>query len=178
MPPTAKQAFWRRLRRCLRWCRIGLLLLVLLLAGGVAYLNRVGLPEFLKARLLSELRARGIVLQFTRMRLRWYHGLVAENVSLGRADDPAGPRLSIGEADLKLDRVALHRLRFRVNSLLLHDGRLVVSLPATHEPPEQFIMDDIMTDLHLLPDDRWQLDRFQAHCLGARIGLAGTLTNA
>src|SRR5882724_2296681 len=103
MPPIARQGFWQRLRRYFRWCRISLLLLVLLLLGGLTYLNRVGLPEFLKARLVAELRARGVVLEFTRMRLRWYHGLVAENVHLGRADDPAGPRISIGEADLKLD---------------------------------------------------------------------------
>ena len=84
MPPSAKQGFWRRFRRGFRWCRISLLFLVLLLLGSLTYLNRVGLPEFLKARLVSELRARGVVLEFTRMRLRWYHGLVAENVSLER----------------------------------------------------------------------------------------------
>jgi len=71
MPPPPKQVFWQRFRRCFRWCRITLLLFVLLFLGSLVYLNRVGLPEFLKARLVSELRARGVVLQFTRMRLRW-----------------------------------------------------------------------------------------------------------
>ena len=123
MPPTTKPGFRQRFRCYFRWCRISLLFFVLLLLGSLTYLNRVGLPEFLKARLVSELRARGVILNFTRMRLRWYHGLVAENVSLGRADDPAGPHLSMGEADLKLDRAALHKLRFQINSLLLHDGR-------------------------------------------------------
>src|SRR6266545_3589266 len=92
MPPPPKQVFWQRFRRYFRWCRITLLLFVLLFLGSLVYLNRVGLPEFLKARLVSELRARGVVLQFTRMRLRWYHGLVAENVSLGPADEPTGRR--------------------------------------------------------------------------------------
>src|SRR5213076_1976372 len=150
MPPSAKQGFWQRLRRFFRWCRIGLLSFLLLLLASLTYLNRVGLPEFLKTRLVAELRARGVVLEFTRMRLRWYHGLVAENVSLGRADDPAGPHLSIGEADLKLDRAALHQLRFQVNSLLLHDGRLVLPLVSSNEPPELFIVDNIRTGLHLL----------------------------
>ncbi|PYK63446.1 MAG: hypothetical protein DME21_02885 [Verrucomicrobia bacterium] len=118
MPPTAKPGFRQRFRCYFRWCRISLLFLVLLLLGSLTYLNRVGLPEFLKARLVSELRARGVILKFTRMRLRWYHGLVAENVSLGRADDPAGPHLSIGEADLKLDRAALHKLHLQINSLV------------------------------------------------------------
>src|SRR5438309_11973791 len=90
MPPTTKPGFRQRFRCYFRWCRISLLFFVLLLLGSLTYLNRVGLPEFLKARLVSELRARGVILNFTRMRLRWYHGLVAENVSLGRADDPPG----------------------------------------------------------------------------------------
>src|SRR6266536_2180802 len=106
MPPTAKQGIRQRLRRFLRWFRIGFLPFILLLLGGLTYLNRVGLPEFLKARLVAELRARGVALEFTRMRLRWYHGLVAENVRLGRADDPVGPHLSLAEMDLKLDRTA------------------------------------------------------------------------
>src|SRR5207244_6327156 len=130
MPPSARQGIRQRLRRYFRWCRISFLLLILLLLGGLTYLNRVGLPEFLKARLVAELRARGVVLEFTRMRLRWYHGLVAENVHLGRADDPVGPHLSLAEVDLKLDRGALHKLRFQIKSLLLHDGRLV--LPLAH----------------------------------------------
>src|SRR5438045_7372179 len=178
MPPAAQSGFRQRFRRCIRWCRISLLFLVFLLLGALAYLNRVGLPEFLKARLVSGLRARGVTLQFTRMRLRWYHGLVAENVSLGRADDPAGPHLSIGEADLKFDRAALHKLHFQVNSLLLHDGRLVLPLTSADQPPEQFVVNHFTTELHLLPGDRWELERFQADCLGATIHLSGTLTNA
>ncbi|HYT60987.1 MAG TPA: AsmA-like C-terminal region-containing protein [Haliangiales bacterium] len=178
MPPPPKQVFWQRFRRCFRWCRITLLLFVLLFLGSLVYLNRVGLPEFLKARLVSELRARGVVLQFTRMRLRWYHGLVAENVSLGPADEPTGPRLSIGEADLKFDRAALYKLHLQIKSLTLHDGRLVVPLVSTNEAPEQFLVNNIMTELHLLPDDQWQLDHFQARCLGARVDLSGTLANA
>src|SRR5205823_8603208 len=177
MPPSAKQGIRQRLRRYIRWCRISFLLLILLLLGALTYLNRVGLPEFLKARLVAELRARGVVLEFTRMRLRWYHGLVAENVHLGRADD-AGPHLTIGEADLKLDRAALHKLRFQVNSLLLHDGRLVLPLASANQPPEQFVVNHFTTELHLLPGDRWELERFQADCLGATIHLSGTLTNA
>src|SRR5206468_5535870 len=168
----------QKFRRCFRWCRITSLFLVLLLLGGLVYLNGVGLPEFLKLRLVSELRSRGVALNFTRLRLRWYHGLVAENVSLGRADDPSGPHLSLAEADLQLDRAALHRLQFHIRSLVLHDGRLVLPLPSANQPPERFVIANIMTELHLLPGDRWELDHFQAVCLGARINVSGTLTNA
>src|SRR5438309_11673165 len=111
MPPTTKPGFRQRFRCYFRWCRISLLFFVLLLLGALVYLNRVGLPEFLKARLVSELRARGVDLNFTRLRLRWYHGLVAENISLGRANDPVGLHLSLGESDIRLDPFALRRLR-------------------------------------------------------------------
>src|SRR6266702_3969492 len=102
MPPIVRPRFRQKFRRWFRWCRIILLFSVLLLVCALVYLNRVGLPEFLKARLVSELRARGVALNFTRLRLRWYHGLVAENISLGRADDTFGPHLSVGEADIRL----------------------------------------------------------------------------
>src|SRR2546428_7942008 len=167
-----------KLRRWFRWCRVTLLFSVLLILGALVYLNRVGLPEFLKARLVSELRARGVDLNFTRLRLRWYHGLVAENISLGRADDPVGPHLSLGEADIKLDPSALRRLRLHVNSLRLHEGRLVLPLISSNRPAEQFVVNRITTELRLLPQDRWELDHFQAFCLGAKINLSGTLANA
>src|SRR5262245_53982217 len=145
-------------RRCLRWCRVTLLFSILLLLGGLVYLNRVGVPEFFKARLVSELHARGVDLNFTRLRLRWYHGLVAENISLGRADDPVGPHLSLGKADIKLDPDELRHLRFHVNSLRLHEGRLVLPLLSSNGLPEQFVVTGIMTELRLLPQDRWELD--------------------
>ena len=138
--------------------------MVLLLLGGLVYLNRVGLPQFLKVRLLSELRARGVDLNFTRLRLRWYHGLVAENISLGRADDTVGPHLSVGQADIKLDPSALRHLRLQVNSLRLHEGRLVLPLISPGGPPEQFVVNGIMTELHLLPrtDGNWTISRRSA----------------
>ena len=178
MPPSAQQGFRRRFRLYFRRCRVCVLFFLFLLIGGLTYLNLIGLPQFLKTRLVSGLRARGVDLRFTRLRLRWYHGLVAENIRVGRADDPAGPQLSIGEADLKFDRAALHALRFQVSSLVFHDGRLVVPLASTNETAEPIVLDSIATELRLLPDDQWRLEHFQALCLGARIHLSGTLTNA
>ena len=61
---------------------------------------------------------------------------------------------------------------------MLRDGRLVLPLPSADEPPERFVMAHIMTELHLLPGDRWELDHFQAAYLGAKINVSGTLTNA
>jgi len=178
MPQRAQQGSWIKFRRAFRWCRITLLLVILLAAGTLVYLNRVGLPDFLKARLVTELRAHGVDLTFIRLRLRWYHGLVAENITLGRANDPAGPHLSVARADLKLDPAELRRLHLHVHSLRLYEGRFSLPLICSNRPPEPLVVNSIRTELRLLPGDRWELDHFQAFCLGARVTLAGTLTNA
>ena len=170
--------FWRIARRLFRWFRIFVLLLLL---GGVIagiYLNQVGLPDFIKRPLLEELRARGVELQFTRLRLRWYRGIVAENVHFGRAHEPLGPQLSLGEVEVRLNMAALKKRHLQVDSLLLHQGRLVWPLTETNQPPEELFMDNIQTELRLLPNDQWELDKFQAHFAGAKMRLAGTLTNA
>ena len=67
--------------RTLRRLRITIWLVILALVGALAYLNQVGLPNVVKRPLLEKLRARGIDLQFSRLRLRWYHGIVADNVA-------------------------------------------------------------------------------------------------
>jgi len=178
MPPLAKKGFWQKCRRTWRWCRFLSYGLIVFVIGCVLYLNRVGLPDFLKKKLVAELRARGVALEFTRMRLRLLRGLVAERVSLGRAAQTAGPELSVAEVAVKLDPAALARLRLHVNSLVLRNGRLVVPLVATNEPIDRFVVDNIETELRLQPNDQWELDKFQAMCFGAQVKLSGALTHA
>jgi hypothetical protein len=178
MPAPVKQRFWQKCRRTLRWCRFLFYGLIVFLLGCLLYLNRIGLPDFLKKKLVAELRSHGVALEFARMRLRWLRGLVAEDVSLGRAAQSGGPELSIAEVAIKLDPAALVRLRLHASSLMLRNGRLVVPLVATNEPPQRFVVENIETELRLLPDDQWELDKFQALCFGARVNLSGTLTNA
>ena len=157
---------------------MGLWLLILVLLGSAIYLNRVGLPNFVKKPLLEKLRARGLDLQFSRLRLRWYQGMVAENVRFGRSDDPLSPYLTVGEVKVALDYKALARLRFQVESLGLRQGRLVCPVAETNGSPRQLTVDAIQTQLRLLPADEWALDQFTAHFAGAKIQLSGSLTNA
>ena len=79
--------------------------------GALLYLNRVGLPDFAKQPLLENLRARGLELEFSRLRLSWYRGIVAENVRFGRADEPLSPQLTAAQVQLRLNHRALARLR-------------------------------------------------------------------
>ncbi len=178
MAPRVQRRSWRIARRLFRWCRI--LVLLLLLGAVIAgiYLNQVGLPDFIKQPLLSELRARGIELQFSRLRLRWYRGIVAEGVRFGGVEQPPGPELTLKEIEVRLNLAALRKGALQVDSLLLNQGRLVWPLAETNQPSANLLVDNIQTELRFLPRDQWELDSFQAHFAGARMQLVGTLTNA
>lgn len=178
MPKMDKQRLWRILRRGFRWCRIVFLLLILLGVGAFIYLNRVGLPNFLKTRLLTELRSHGLELEFQRVRLRWYEGIVAEGVRLGPTGQTNGPQLRLQEVQLRLNANALKQRRLQIDSLLLTQGRLLVPLTSSNAPALPLAIEGIHTELHFRPGDLWELDQFQAQCLGANLHLAGTVTNA
>ena len=157
---------------------MALWLLILAILGLAIYLNQIGLPNFVKQPLLEKLRAQGLDLQFSRLRWRWDQGIVADHVRFGRADDPLSPQLTLAEIKVSLNHRALSRLKLQVDSLMLHRGRLIVPVAATNGPPRQILVENIQTDLRLLPDDQWALDHFTAGFAGAKIQLSGTVTNA
>jgi hypothetical protein len=152
--------------------------MLLALSGAWVYLNQVGLPGFLKRPLLEKLRARGIELEFSRLRLSWHRGILAENVRFGQANHPLAPRAAFSQVRVRLNHRALLRRQFQVDALVLRQGRLVWPIPETNQAPRQLTLEDIQTDLRFLPDDQWALDNFKAGFLGARVQLAGTLTHA
>jgi hypothetical protein len=153
-------------------------LLMLGLLGGFLYVNQVGLPGFIKRPLLQRLHARGLDLQFSRLRLRWYEGIVAENVRFVRADEPMGPSLTLKEVQVPLNFKALRRLQLQVDALVLRQGRLVWPVIETNQSVRELAIDKIQTDLRFLPEDQWALDNFQAVFAGADLRLSGVVTNA
>ena len=102
-----KRGFWRTCRVYFRRFRITVWLLILALLGALLYLTQIGLPDFAKQPLLDNLRARGLDLQFSRLRLSWHHGIVAENVRFGRADEPLSPELTVAQVQVRLNHRAL-----------------------------------------------------------------------
>ena len=170
-----RRSWGRRIFCC---CRFGFLSALLIALGSLLYFNQVGLPDFLERRVVAELRARGIGLEFSRLRFRWYRGLVAETVTLTQTQRVDGPELTFGEVVLDLDATALWRLRPQLKALELLDGRLVVPLVSTHEPRQRLVVDHISTHLRFLPEDQWEIERFRAECFGATVDLSGTLSNA
>ncbi len=173
-----KRGFWRTCRVCFRWVRIAGWLLILVVLGALLHLTQVGLPDFAKRPLLENLRARGLELQFSRLRLSWYRGIVADNVRFGRADEPLSPEITVAQIQVRLDHHALARLQFQIDSLVLRRGRLAWPLAETNQAPRQLTVEDIQTELRFLPGDEWALDQFTAGFGGARIQLSGTVAHA
>ena len=57
---AAQPGFWRKCRTGFRWLRFTVLLVVLALICALVWFNRIGLPEFLKRRLVQTLQTQGI----------------------------------------------------------------------------------------------------------------------
>ena len=153
-------------------------LVILALLGALLYVNRVGLPDFAKRPLLENLRARGLELEFSRLRLNWHRGIVAENVRFGRADTPLIPQLTAAQVQLRLNHRALARLRFQIDALVLRQGRLIWALAETNQTPRQLTVEAIQSELRFLPGDEWSLEEFSAGFAGANIQLSGTVAHA
>jgi AsmA-like C-terminal region len=178
MTDHRKHRFWRKCRVYFRRLRISVWLVALMLLCAVLYLDLVGLPDFVKRPLLDGLRARGVNLEFSNLRLNWHHGLVAEDVRFGQANQTAGPRLSAKEVSLQLNLPALAGLRFQVDGLSLREGRLEWPADETNAPLRVLNIENIETRLRLLPGDEWSLDDFRARFAGAQFSLTADITNA
>ncbi len=170
--------FWRGCRIGLRWLRFAVWAVVLAALLAFAWFNLVGLPAFLKTRLVATLRERNLQLEFTRMRLRFVHGFVAENVRLGlladAADRSGQPALTAGEVQLQLNFAALLRARFQLDGLVLREGKLTLPL----SPTNSLALRNLQTDLRFQAQDTWSLDNFHADFAGVKISLAGEIAHA
>jgi AsmA-like C-terminal region len=178
MATRERRGFWRTCRIYFRRFRMVLWLVILALLGALLYLNQVGLPGFLKRPLLESLRSRGLDLEFSRLRLNWHRGIVAENVRFGRADVPMSPQFTASQVQLRLNYRALARLHFQIDALVLRQGRLTWPLAETNQAPRQLTVQDIQSELRFLPGDEWSLEQFTAGFAGANIQLSGTVAHA
>lgn len=177
-PPPARRAFWQRLRIYFRRIRAAVWTLIIAVILAVLWLNQVGLPGFIKRPLLEQLRARGVELQFTNLRLSWSRGFVAYDVRFGRAADPATPQFSARRVEIPLKLAALCRGRFEIGGFILDDGLLVWTINESDQPRRELIATNLQTTVHFLPHDAWRLDDFQVRIAGVKIALNGELTHA
>jgi len=156
------------------------ILALLLAASLLSYLHLVGLPGFVRDALVRELQDQGIELDYGRIALRWYRGIVAEQVSLGRTTEAGGAQVILPEVAFRLHIPSLLRARLVVRSMELHGGRFVLPWePDAGGAAVPFVtLDGANAELRFAPDGTWRLDRFSADCLGFKLQLRGTLTNA
>jgi hypothetical protein len=170
---SSKPGFWRKCRVAFRCARFTVWALVLLLLAAFGWFNLVGLPDFLKTRLVTALHERGVQLEFSRMRLRIIHGLICDNVRIGEAQ-AGGPVLTAREVQLRINFPALLRRHLQVDGLALHQGNL--SFPLS--PTNSLALTNLQTELRFSGDDTWTLDQFRADLAGASFLLGGEISHA
>src|SRR4051812_5804772 len=169
--------FWKGCRRCFRWFRILVLTLILVVAVALLYLNHVGLPNFVKKRVVAALEAEGLDIGFSRLRLSGYRHIVIDDMGLIATNTAPPLQFSAKQAELKFDREALHSLKFKLESLQLKNGILTMDLPRTNGPAQVFVVNNITADLRANSGDRWTLRAFEGEALGAKWNVSGSLTN-
>jgi len=171
---SAMPGFWRKCRlafRCVRFTVWGLVLLLLL---AFAWFNTIGLPDFLKTRLVTALHDRGVQLEFSRMRLRLAHGLVCDNVRVGTGQGTPDSVLAAREVQLRINYPALLHFRLQVDGLVVRNGRLSLAVA----PGNWLAVTNLQGQLRILPEDTWSLDEFTGVFAGVTFKLAGEVAHA
>src|ERR1043165_5370826 len=100
--PHQQSRSWRIFRVYFRRFRISVWLCLIVILGSLLYLNQIGLPDFIKKPLIEKLHARGIDLQFSRLRLHFTRGIVADNVLIVGAKE-GDPKLTVKEVQVLPD---------------------------------------------------------------------------
>ncbi len=178
MPAPVPSRTRRRWRAAFRGLRLAVWVTALLGLLGVCYLDQVGLPRWAREQVSAALRRHGVELGFRRLRLHWYQGLVADEVTLSLPRSPGRPRVAFAQVVVNPDWHALWADRtFEVRTLTLRDGRAVLPLAESNAPPDDLVVDAITAQLDLTAPAVWRIEAFSARCLGATLQAHGTLTN-
>ena len=176
---TPKKPQLPRRRRWLIWGVRLLLAGCVGLTGLLLYLNQIGLPDFAKSLLQTELRANGLNLEFERLRWRLERGLVAEGIELEVTSTNSQPSLVAEELKIRFNRQSLLTGTPKISSVLLSNGQL--GLPLVDEETLDalnFDISDLQTKLSFPSPNRWLLENFNAVCLGIQFELQAEITNA
>ena len=166
--------FWRKCRIAFRCVRFAVWAAVLLALAAFTWFNLVGLPGFLKTRLVTALHQRGVELEFSRMRLRLIHGLICDNVRIGGAKNSDSPVLTAREVQLRVNFPALLHRRWQVDGLVLRNGNFTLPL----SPTNSLALTNLQSEVRFAADDTWSLDQFRAELAGASISLGAEIVHA
>lgn len=162
-------------RRLLRWTVRLTVAFLLVIALIVLCLNQVGLPDFAKTRMQSELQARGWNVEVDR--LRWQpqkRQLLAEGVQWQANGDDFQPRFSAQTLEIHLQSWFVFPLK--IKAVTLHNGALDLPLSAS-EDASALQATNVQTKLSLADPHYWEME-ISAQCLGLDINLQAQVTNA
>ncbi len=156
-----------------RWFRISVLLVILAALLSGLYLNLVGIPDFLKEPLVARLRAEGVQVDFTRMRMRWYRGIVMDQPTFTFLKNPLRPRFSALETELDIDIRSLGNSRLKLNSVGVKQADLTWPISTNRA----LSLSNITTQIHFDSAEQIEVREFTAQFAGAQITLACSVTN-
>ena len=169
---------WRIFLSIFKWCRVSIWVAILLVIVMHLFLQRVGVPEWVKLRIIAQLRAQGWDIDFSRLRLQWYRGIVADGLLLSRTNTIQGPHLFVEAAEFRLNFDAVRHFDLHADSVMVRGGRLIWPLPATNGPPQTLHLTHLQGELFFHPDHVWELRSLEGRAFGAHVRIRGDATNA
>lgn len=177
-PKRPRSLAWRAFFTTFKWCRIVALLIVFTVIILGLFLNHVGLPDWLERRVEEQFLKSGWEVKFSKLRLRWYRGIVAENLQLQRTNRFDGPSLFLNTAEFRLNWQAFRHLDLEASGVMLSSGRLMLPVPGTNQPQRTLALESLGGELVFRPDDHWELKFIEADVLGTHVRIRGDITNA
>ena len=169
-PPRAHKVIFRWCGRCAALAFLGV-------AGTGVYLNQVGVPFFAKDWLLDSFRARGLSLNFERVRVRLGRGIVAENIAVESLKASGHERVSAAQLQLKLNWNSVFHFAPEIEAIHLSNGRLEIPVNEPGAPESKVVLDHADALIRLAELDTWVIDRFAAQFSGIDITAKGSVTN-
>ena len=161
----------------LRGLRIALLLLVFAAIVTAFFLNKIGLPDFAKERVVEYLHAKGWNAEFSRLRLRWGRGIVADEVHVRRTNDWNGPHLFVQQAICGLDFGSWRRPKIEVRSFKIRGGRIIWLFRQQGESQPPFVLNNATGELYFEENDQWDLRVLNGELLGTDVRFTGRIVN-
>ncbi|MBE7503972.1 MAG: hypothetical protein HS113_27545 [Verrucomicrobiales bacterium] len=120
---------------------------------------------------------RGLPVEFDRLRLHWYQGLVADRVQARLPHRPDTLRIEFRQVVLNPHWPALLQSGLTLRSLELLDGQLVAALQAPGEAPEELTLEVARARLSISTNDTWTLDELTARLGQWSLHARGVITN-
>ncbi|MDA1273044.1 MAG: hypothetical protein O2960_03180 [Verrucomicrobia bacterium] len=173
-----KNCFGSRLRRCLRWIRVLLLLLFLAISGVCLYLNQAGLPESLTTRLESALRKRGLDIQLGLVRFRGFRTFAADNIRFRSSSDGNPINAQLQEGVVRVAWSSLFRFKLAPEEFSFGNGAIELPFLDRGKGSTDASIRDIELKIRFLPEDRWEMADFRGTLFNIQVQASGLIDHA